>query len=169
MIPHRHFPCAYVHTAVKSGISHESSRSSILIVSLYIGVFVPLLLGRTAPGPWKALASPNKTERSQKMIDLIKKTLTTGLGLAFLTKEKIEDLSKDFVEKGKMSEKDAKEFIDELSKRSKEAKERVEGEIEKIVTRTLKKMNLVTREDFRALEKKLNRLTKAVKEMESKG
>lgn len=103
------------------------------------------------------------------MIDLIKKTLTTGLGLAFLTKEKIEDLSKDFVEKGKMSENDAKEFIDELSKRSKEAKERVEGEIEKIVTRTLKKMNLVTREDFRALEKKLNRLTKAVKEMESKG
>lgn len=103
------------------------------------------------------------------MIDLIKKTLTTGLGLAFITKEKIEELSKEFVEKGKLSEKDARGLIDELSKKSKEARTKVEEEIEKIVTGTVKKMNLATRDDFRLLEKKLDQLTKAVKEKESKG
>lgn len=103
------------------------------------------------------------------MIDLLKKTLTTGLGLAFMTKEKIEDLSKAFVEKGKLSEKDAKGLIDEFSKKSKEARAKVEGEIEKMVSATVKKMNLVTREDLRKLEKKVDRLAKAVKDMESNG
>lgn len=103
------------------------------------------------------------------MIDLIKKTLTTGLGMAFITKEKIEELSKEFVEKGKLSEKDARGLIDELSKKSKEARTKVEEEIEKVVTGTVKKMNLATRDDFRLLEKKLDQLTKAVKEKESKG
>jgi polyhydroxyalkanoate synthesis regulator phasin len=103
------------------------------------------------------------------MIDLIKKILTTGLGMAFITKEKIEELSKEFVEKGKLSEKDARGLIDELSKKSKEARTKVEEEIEKIVTGTVKKMNLATRDDFRMLEEKLEQLTKAVKEKESKG
>ena len=102
------------------------------------------------------------------MIDFIKKTLTTGLGLAFMTKEKIEELSKELVEKGKLSEKDARELIDELSKKSKEARKKVEGEIEKVVADTLKRMNVVTRDDFFRLEKKLEQLTKAVKEKESK-
>jgi polyhydroxyalkanoate synthesis regulator phasin len=117
----------------------------------------------------KAVAQPDKIERSEKMIDLIKKTLTTGLGLAFMTKERIEELSKEFVEKGKLSEKDARGLIDELSKKSEEARAKVEEEIEKTVRGTLKKMNLVTRDDFRMLEKKLDQLMKAVKEKESKG
>jgi polyhydroxyalkanoate synthesis regulator phasin len=119
--------------------------------------------------PLESPAQPDKIERSQEMIDLIRKTLTTGLGLAFITKDKIEELSKEFVEKGKLSEKDARGLIDELSKKSKEARTKVEEEIEKIVTGTVKKMNLATRDDFRLLEKKLEQLAKAVKEKESKG
>jgi polyhydroxyalkanoate synthesis regulator phasin len=112
--------------------------------------------------------SVGKIERRQMMIDLIKKTLTTGLGLAFMTKEKIEELTKELVEKGKLSEKDARELIDELLKKSKGARKKVEGEIEKVVTDTFKRMNVVTRDDFFRLEKKLEQLTKAVKERESK-
>jgi len=102
------------------------------------------------------------------MIELFKKVLTTGLGLAFMTKEKIEELSQEFVEKGKLSEKEAKELIDELSKKSKDARKKVEGEIEKIVQASLKKMNLATRDDLVRLQRQLEQLNKAMKEKESK-
>ncbi|MBW2040214.1 MAG: hypothetical protein JRI46_11620 [Deltaproteobacteria bacterium] len=102
------------------------------------------------------------------MFDLIKKTMLTGLGLAFLTKDKVEELAKEFVKKGKLSEKEGKEFIDELSKKSEDAKKEVEGKIEKVARDTMKKMNLVTRDDFLKLEKQLKQLVKAIKEGEAK-
>jgi len=98
------------------------------------------------------------------MNDLIKKVVLTGIGLATLTKEKIEEVVKEVVEKGKLSEKEGKEFIEELLKKSEGARKKVEGQIEKAVQATLKKMNLVTRDEFLKLEKQLNQLKKAVKE-----
>ena len=98
------------------------------------------------------------------MNDLIRKIVLTGIGLAALTKEKIEEVVKDVVEKGKLSEKEGKEFIDELLKKSEGAREKVEGQIENAVQATLKKMNLVTRDEFSKLEKQIRQLKKAVKE-----
>jgi polyhydroxyalkanoate synthesis regulator phasin len=98
------------------------------------------------------------------MNDLIRKVVLTGIGLAALTKEKIEEVVKEVVEKGKLSEKEGKEFIDELLKKSEGAKEKVEGQIEKALQATLRKMNLVTRDEFSKLEKQLKQLKKDVKE-----
>jgi polyhydroxyalkanoate synthesis regulator phasin len=98
------------------------------------------------------------------MNDLLRKVVLTGIGLAALTKEKIEEVVKDVVEKGKLSEKEGKEFVDELLKKSEGAREKVEGQIEKALQATLKKMNLVTRDEFSKLEKQIKQLKKAVKE-----
>ena len=56
------------------------------------------------------------------MIDLIKKTFLTGVGLAFMTKEKITEISKEIIEKGKLSEKEGRELVEELLKKSEKAK-----------------------------------------------
>ena len=101
------------------------------------------------------------------MFDLIKKTMSTGLGLAFLTKEKIENLSKELVEKGELSKKDAQEFIDDLTKKSEDATKKLEEQIEKVVVATMKKMNLVTKDDLSHLEKQVKAMAKAVNERES--
>ena len=101
--------------------------------------------------------------KEKKMFDLIKKAMFTGLGLAFMTKEKIEEFSKEIVEKGKLSEAEGKEFIDELQKKSEEAKEKFEAQIESVVKDTLKKMNIATRDDFLRLEKQLEALAKSIK------
>lgn len=102
------------------------------------------------------------------MIDRIKKTMLAGLGLAFLTKEKLEELSEDLVEKGKLSGKDRKEFMDELSEKAEDARKDVMGQIEKITRDTLQKMNIATRDDFLKLERQLKQLKKAVKEIKAK-
>jgi len=96
------------------------------------------------------------------MKDLVKKIMYAGAGLAFMTKEKIEEISKDLVEKGKLTEKEGKEVIDDLVRRSKEAKAKVEGQIENAVQKILRRMNLVTKEDLLKLEKRVKALEKEI-------
>ena len=95
--------------------------------------------------------------RRSRMFDLIKKAMFTGLGVAYLTKEKLEELSKELIEKGKLSENEGREFVEELRKKSDEAKKGVQEQVEKIVTKTMKKMNVATTHDLDQLEQRLRK------------
>jgi polyhydroxyalkanoate synthesis regulator phasin len=97
------------------------------------------------------------------MLDLMKKAIFTGLGLAFMTKEKIEEFSKEIIEKGKLSETEGKEFIDELHKKSEEARKKLQEQIQIAVNNTLKKMNIATRDDISRVEKQLAKLATSKK------
>ena len=91
------------------------------------------------------------------MLDMIKKTMLTGVGLTLMTKEKIETIASELMEKGQMSEKEGKEFVDELIKKSEQAKKTLETNIENIVKKLLDKMNLATKDDINNLEKKIQK------------
>jgi len=52
------------------------------------------------------------------MRELLKSVVYTGIGAAFLTKEKIEALKDDLVEQGKISQDEGKQFVDELVKKT---------------------------------------------------
>ncbi|MBW1717341.1 MAG: polyhydroxyalkanoate synthesis regulator [Deltaproteobacteria bacterium] len=103
------------------------------------------------------------------MFDLIKKTMLTGVGLAGLTKDKIEKLAKELAKKGKLSEKEGKKLVDDLLKKSDKAKKDLGAQIERGVKSTLKKMNLATREDMVKLTERIKKLEQALKEKGSQG
>ncbi len=92
------------------------------------------------------------------MIDLVKKSLLTGLGLASLTKEKVEDVAKAFVEKGKMTEQEGRELVDELLARSEESKEELKKQIEERINAVMEKMNLARQSEVDALKKEIAEL-----------
>lgn len=102
------------------------------------------------------------------MFDLIKKTILTGVGIATMTKDKVEELAKELTENGKMSEKEGKKFINELLKKSEEVKKDLEKRIEGVVRKTLEKLNIATKEDIDELIAKIKRLEQKVKR-QSKG
>lgn len=102
------------------------------------------------------------------MIDILKKTLYTSIGLAYLTKEKIEELAKELIEDGKMTAQEGKEFVEDLLKRSKETKGKLSGEIEHTVQATLKKMNLVTKKEYDDLEQRLHQVEQELKKNKTK-
>ncbi len=95
------------------------------------------------------------------MFDLIKKTMLAGIGLAAMTREKIEETIDEFVKKGRLSEKEGKEIVEELIEKSKTAKKDLEEKIEKIVTKSLKKLNIPTRDELTEIKKKIERLEKS--------
>jgi len=96
------------------------------------------------------------------VIDLIKKTMMAGIGLALKTRDEVEDLVKDLVKKGNMNEQEGKKFLDELLSRYDEAKEKMEERVEKMVKDFLKKADVVTGDELKALKKEIRELKKAI-------
>lgn len=97
------------------------------------------------------------------MIELVKKALLTGVGFAVLSKEKIEEVAKDFAEKGKMSEEEGKVLVDDLLKRSEESRLELQKQIEERVQSVLEKMDLAKKSEIDALRLEIEELRKNIK------
>jgi len=96
------------------------------------------------------------------MPDLIRKTLLAGVGLALKTWDEVEDLAKELVDKGKMTEKDGNTFVKDLQKRYEETQKMLEARVEKTVQEFLKKANVVTSDELKAVKKEVRELKKMI-------
>jgi polyhydroxyalkanoate synthesis regulator phasin len=96
------------------------------------------------------------------MLEIVKKAMMTGIGMALLAKDEMEDLAREVAEKGKMTEQDGKKFINELQKRYEEVQAKLEERVDTTVRDILKKMDVVTGEDLKALKKEIRELKKAI-------
>ena len=96
------------------------------------------------------------------MPDLIKKTLLAGVGLALKTWDEVEDLAKELIDKGKMSEKDGSKFIKDLQKRYEDTQKKLETRVEKTVKELFKKADVVTNDELKALKKEVRDLKKMI-------
>jgi polyhydroxyalkanoate synthesis regulator phasin len=94
--------------------------------------------------------------------DLIKKTMLAGVGLALKTWDEVEDLTKELVEKGKMGEKEGNKFIKDLQNRYDETQKKLEARVEKTVKEFLKKANVVTTDELKAVKKEIRELKKMI-------
>lgn len=89
------------------------------------------------------------------MFDTLKKTLYAGLGAAALSKEAIEKVLGEWVEKGKISQNDAKEFFSKATKVGEENWEKACGEFSEKTEELGKKWPFATREQVCKISKRL--------------
>ena len=94
------------------------------------------------------------------MFDLLKKTMLTGIGIASMTKDKIEELGKKISAESKLNEEEGKKMVNDLLKQSEKAREDLENQVQKLVKKALEKLDIPTREDFNRLEKRIIKLEK---------
>ncbi|MCL7489197.1 MAG: hypothetical protein M8357_13600 [Desulfobulbaceae bacterium] len=92
------------------------------------------------------------------MQEMIKNLFYLGAGAAFVTKEKIEELKNELVEKGKMTQDEGKKFVDELMKKSEDMKKEIDDKINRTVTERLEKMNVATGDDLADLRQQIQEL-----------
>ena len=95
------------------------------------------------------------------MLEILKKTYLTGAGIAAKTWDEVESLSKEVVQKAKMSEKEGAKFIKDMKKRYDDTQKKTGTYVEKVVKATLKKMDIATAADIKALKKDIRQLKKA--------
>ena len=94
--------------------------------------------------------------------EFFKKAMLAGVGLALKTWDEVEDFTKEMVEKGKMGEKEGNKFLKELQNRYDETQKKLEARVEKTVKDFLKKANVVTTDDLKAIKKEIRELKKMI-------
>lgn len=96
------------------------------------------------------------------MLDEIKKGLLSGLGAVFLTKDKIEKITRNMVEEAKISKEDAQNLREDLYKTG----EREWSELEEFFSGIMKKMmqglDLCSRKEFDELRQRVDELEKCL-------
>ena len=98
------------------------------------------------------------------MLNIVKKSMLTGIGLALIAKDEVEDLAKELVNKGKMSENEGTKFLEDLQKRYDETQKRLEEKVQRAVKDFMKKADIVTRDELKGLKKEIRDLKKAISE-----
>jgi polyhydroxyalkanoate synthesis regulator phasin len=96
------------------------------------------------------------------MLNIIKKSMLTGIGLALIAKDEVEDLAKELVNKGKMSENEGTKFLEDLQKRYDETQQKLEEKLQKAVKDFMKKADVVTGDELKGLKKEIRDLKKAI-------
>jgi len=92
------------------------------------------------------------------MFDLLKKTTLMGIGITSMTRDKIEELTKEIVKESKLSEEEGKKLVEDLLKRSEEARKDLESRVEKLVKSALEKLDIPSRAEMKKLQARVKKL-----------
>ena len=92
------------------------------------------------------------------MKELLKNIIYTGVGAAFLTRDKIEEIRAELVEKGKITKDEGKEFVDEILKKSESARDELELWLNRKVEDRVKQLNLATSSEVAELRRMVEEL-----------
>jgi polyhydroxyalkanoate synthesis regulator phasin len=97
------------------------------------------------------------------MIEQLKKALTTGVGLALKTWTEVEAAGKEMIKKAQLSEKDAGQFLASLKKSYEATQKKMESQVGRLVKDVLKKADVATSDDLKALKREIQSLKKDLK------
>ena len=92
------------------------------------------------------------------MIDLVKRAMFTGIGVMSLTKDKVEEVAQEFVEKGKLSQQEGEKLVGEILRRSEESKQEFQKQVEERVNEVLNKVDFATKSDIAGLRDEIAEL-----------
>jgi polyhydroxyalkanoate synthesis regulator phasin len=96
------------------------------------------------------------------VMDIAKRALLTGIGLALTAKDEAEDLAKEVASKLNLTEEEGKKFLQDIQKRYEENQQKLEERVEKSVKEFLKKADIVTSDELKALKKEIRDLKQSL-------
>ena len=100
------------------------------------------------------------------MFEIFKKSLFAGLGLAVVTKTKLESVLEKLVEEGKLSRSEAEKLGQELLESGEKQWTDFEGRLKETVKGFLADMDICKASDVKKLEKKVKALEMRLKVLE---
>ncbi len=96
------------------------------------------------------------------MMDLMKKAVLAGIGVASLTMEKVEEFSKELIDKGKLTEQEGEKFLQDIQKRAEESREALKQQTDRLVESAISRMQLAKTSDLEKLQAEIEGLRKEI-------
>jgi len=100
------------------------------------------------------------------MLEIVEKTLLTGIGAMALTQKKAEELIDDLKKRMNLTEDEGKTLLEKLRGAAKENQQKLEELAHNEVVKACERIGMVTTEEFETLQKKVEKLEKQLKTTE---
>jgi polyhydroxyalkanoate synthesis regulator phasin len=98
------------------------------------------------------------------LFDVVRKALFAGLG----AQEKVKELVDELVKKGELSKSQGAKIVKTWTEKAGKRRENIGKTLSELISKTLEKMNLPTKDDIEKLNKKIETLSKKLEGMEKK-
>lgn len=96
------------------------------------------------------------------VFDIVRNALLAGFGV----QEKVKEFIDDLVKKGELSESQGAKIVKEWTETANKTTEQFSKSISDVISKTLERMNIPTKEDIERLNKKIQSLSLRVKKLE---
>ena len=97
------------------------------------------------------------------MLDIVRKSILLGIGLAAMTRDKIEEVAKKISEEDNLSEEEGRKVAEDLLKQSDETRKNLKDQVEKFVDNAMEKLNSPSRKELQKLQERIDKLEKLQK------
>ena len=97
------------------------------------------------------------------MLEFFEKAYLAGLGAFSVTRDKAKEIVDELVEKGKITAEEAPKFLKDVIAKAEEGKKELELRIQKGTEDALNKLNVASKADVEAINKKLDLILKELK------
>jgi len=97
------------------------------------------------------------------MLEIVEKTLLTGIGAAVLTQKKAEELIDDLKKRLNLTEEEGKNLLEKLRDVAKDNQKHFEEAAQNEVKKACERVGVVTVADFEKLQEKVDKLEKQLK------
>ena len=97
------------------------------------------------------------------MLEIVEKTLLTGIGAMALTQKKAEELIDDLKKRMNLTEEEGKNLLDKLRDAAKDNQKKLEEMAQDEVKKACERIGVVTTEEFKKLQRKVEQLEKQLK------
>jgi poly(hydroxyalkanoate) granule-associated protein len=96
------------------------------------------------------------------VFDVVRNAILAGFGV----QEKVKEFIDELVKKGELSESQGAKLVKEWTEKADKSTSDLGKSISELVTKTLEKMNIPTKDDMEKLNKKIQSLSARVKKLE---
>lgn len=96
------------------------------------------------------------------VFDIVRNALLAGFGV----QEKVKEFIDELVKKGELSESQGAKIVKEWTETANKTTEQFSKSLSEVISKTLERMNIPTKEDIERLNKKIQSLSLRVKKLE---
>lgn len=96
------------------------------------------------------------------VFDVVRNAIMAGFGV----QEKVKEFIDELVKKGELSESQGAKLVKEWTEKADKSTSELSKSISELVSKTLEKMNIPTKDDMEKLNKKIQSLSSRVKKLE---
>ena len=100
------------------------------------------------------------------MLELIRKTILAGIGAVVVTREKVQEATRSFVEEGKISTEEAERLAEDLVKSGERQWDDLNNKLTDRMKRWVNSLDLVREKEFQELKARVEMLEQRVSLME---